>query len=160
MYTKLIKDRRARSVAATTVAVLLAAVGIGGCASAAASSGGGYTTTTTAAPATSTADPAGTCRAWPGVGDLNAVAFPLRELADDKEIYGPFSDMDNSAEDAVSIAELGLSQIAGQLPDPYFQEIQDEVLSVGSDASAAQLETAADDAQALAATIGRLCYTP
>jgi hypothetical protein len=94
------------------------------------------------------------------VGDLNAVAFPLRELADDKEIYGPFSDMDNSAEDAVSIAELGLSQIAGQLPDPYFQEIQDEVLSVGSDASAAQLETAADDAQALAATIGQLCYTP
>lgn len=156
MYRTLIQARAARPLAVTAVSALLAITVISGCGST-----GSPTASQPAAPPSS--DPTSStssCTAWPGVGALAAVAFPMRELADDEEINGPDSSLNNSAEMAVSIAESGLARIVTQLPNPYYSEIQNEVLSVGPSSSAAQLDTAASDAESLAATIAQLCYTP
>ncbi len=161
MYRTLIQARAARPLAVTAVSALLAITVISGCGST-----GSPPASQTSAPPPATppsSDPTSStssCTAWPGVGALAAVAFPMRELADDEEINGPDSSLNNSAEMAVSIAESGLARIVTQLPNPYYSEIQNEVLSVGPSSSAAQLDTAASDAESLAATIAQLCYTP
>jgi hypothetical protein len=165
MYRTLIHARAARPLAVTAVSALLAITVISGCGSAGSPPASQPSAPPPAAPSSSppSSDPTSTtssCTAWPGVGALAAVAFPMRELADDEEINGPDSSLNNSAEMAVSIAESGLARIVTQLPNPYYSEIQNEVLSVGPSSSAAQLDTAASDAESLAATIAQLCYTP
>jgi outer membrane murein-binding lipoprotein Lpp len=168
MYRTIIQARAARPLAVTAVAALLAITVISGCGSTGSPPASQTAAPPPAAPSSSapaappSSDPTSTtssCTAWPGVGALAAVAFPMRELADDEEINGPDSGLNNSAEMAVSIAESGLARIVTQLPNPYYSEIQNEVLSVGPSSSAAQLDTAASDAESLAATIAQLCYT-
>jgi hypothetical protein len=156
MYRTLIQARAARPLAVTAVSALLAITVISGCGS----TGSPPASQPAAPPSSDPTSSTSSCTAWPGVGALAAVAFPMRELADDEEINGPDSSLNNSAEMAVSIAESGLARIVTQLPNPYYSEIQNEVLSVGPSSSAAQLDTAASDAESLAATIAQLCYTP
>jgi hypothetical protein len=167
MLRSLVQHRARRSLAVTTGAALLAVIVISACGQGSsgtnAPSNNGPAGTTAPGPAATTgatAPAASNCTPWPGVGDLSAAAFDMRELANDENINGPFSSMNNSAEQAVGIADSGLAQIASQLPNPYYQEIQDDVLSAGSTSSAAQLDAAADNADSLATTISQLCYTP
>jgi hypothetical protein len=165
MFRSLIQHRALRSPAAATSAALLAVIVISACGNTStntppgngpAGNTGPGSTATTVAPASAAAN----CTPWPGTGDLSAVAFAMRELADDENIYGPDSSMNNSAQQSVGIAESGLAQIADQLPNPYYQEIQDDVLSVSSSSPASDLDAAADNADSLATTLSQLCYTP
>lgn len=164
MYSKLIPGRAARPLAAAAVAALLAGIVISGCgtSSGGVTTGPGTGTTTTAAKAgtLTKASGSGGCNEWPGVGDLNATALPLRQLANDDEIYGPGSDQANSDGMAVTTAEMGLNQIVTQLPYPWAQAIMNDVLSVGPASSPEELNTAANNAVSLATTISQMCYTP
>jgi len=94
----------------------------------------------------------GTCYEWPGVGDLNAAAFPLREAAS--------SDQAPSDGMAVNVALTGLSGELNQLPDDWAQAIQNQVITPGYSGDPAQINTAASNAESLATAISQLCYTP
>jgi hypothetical protein len=168
MYTKLVPGRVARPLAATIAAALLAGLMVIGCWGSNASAA---TTTANPAPASLTAAtitagsltfPTGTstCYEWSGVDNLLTSALPLQQLASDQEIYGPGSDPVGSDEMALSISQMGLSQIITQLPESWAQAIQDQVLDVGGASTPDQLDTAAGNASSLANTISGLCYTP
>jgi hypothetical protein len=154
-----------RSLAATAVAALIGCTAITGChhaSAAAASAVSAVTTTASTPPVTtpasppSTASAASTCEVWPGVGDLNAAAFPLRQAATDIGING-YEDSSDSL--SVNVAVTGLANLLSQLPDSYAQQIQNDVITPADSGNASELDTAAANAQSIAATIGQLCYT-
>lgn len=113
---------------------------------------------TDAAPATT---PAGTCYQWNGLGDLSGIAFPLRQMASDEEIYGP-GDAVMSDSMAVAAAAEALNKVWPELPSPYAMEVQNEVMVVASSpdaATPAQLDAAATNATDLASQIAGLCFS-
>jgi outer membrane murein-binding lipoprotein Lpp len=106
--------------------------------------------------------PTSTCYQWNGLADLNGIAFPLRQMASDEEIYGPGSDAVNSDSMAVATAAMGLNGKWPELPSPYAMEVQNEVMVVASSpgaASPAQLDAAATAATDLAGQISQLCFS-
>jgi hypothetical protein len=171
MRGKTILGRAARPAASMTVAALLAGIVISGCgnngtSTATTSSTGNGTASTARASSSATTgvltstSGSGTCYEWPGVGDLNAAAFPLREAAGDIETFGPGSDQANSDGMAVNVALTGLAGELNQLPYDWAQEIQNQVITPGYSEDPGQLSTAASNAESLATTISQLCYTP
>ena len=124
MYTKLIGGRRARPLAATAAAALLAGltiIGCGGSSASAATTGGTLTFPNGAGP----------CYEWPGVQNLSTSGLSLQRMADDLEIYGPGSSQAASDQEALAIAQMGLNHIVMQLPDSWVQAVQGNwVLSV------------------------------
>lgn len=153
MYTKLIGGRRARPLAATAAAALLAGltiIGCGGSSASAATTGGTLTFPNGAGP----------CYEWPGVQNLSTSGLSLQRMADDLEIYGPGSSQAASDQEALAIAQMGLNHIVMQLPDSWAQAVQDRVLSVNGSSIPDPLYTAADQARSLATAISNLCYTP
>jgi hypothetical protein len=156
-----------RSLAATTAAALISCIVVTGCqhssAAATSASSAGITTASTP-PATTAASTAAaaptatsTCEVWPGVGDLDASAFPLREAAGDIGING-YEDSSDSL--SVNVAVTGLAKLLSQLPDSYADEIQNDVITPAESGNAPELDTAAANAQSIATTISQLCYTP
>jgi hypothetical protein len=93
---------------------------------------------------------------WPGAGDLDASAFPLREAASDIDING-YEDSSDSL--SVNVAVTGLANLLSQLPASYAQQIQNDVITPADSGNASELDTAAANAQSIAATISQLCYT-
>jgi len=155
-----------RSLAATAVAALTACAAVTGCSpSGAAGTSTVSVTNTTAStppvttPATpaATAAAASTCEVWPGVGDLNAAAFPFRQAASDIDING-YEDSSDSL--SVNVAVTGLAKLLSQLPGSYAQQIQNDVITPADSGNASELDTAAANAQSIATTISQLCYTP
>jgi hypothetical protein len=162
MYPKL----STRSLAATAVAALISCTAISGCshgAAAGTSTVSVANTTASTPPVTTSATPASTatatstCEVWPGVGDLDASAFPLREAASDIDING-YEDSSDSL--SVNVAVTGLAKLLSQLPDSYADEIQNDVITPAESGNAPELDTAAANAQSIATTISQLCYTP
>jgi hypothetical protein len=155
----------ARSLASTIVAALIGCTAIAGCGhtSAAATSPAGLPPATTpASPADTAASAtapaaASSCETWPGVGVLNASAFPLRQAATDIGING-YEDSSDSL--SVNVAVTGLVKLLSQLPDSYAQQIQNDVITPAGSGDASELDTAAANAQSIATTISQLCYTP
>lgn len=171
MHRKTIPGRAARPAVTMTVAALVAGIVISGCghiSTASAATPGTGTRTSGAARASSPGTAgvlaetsgSGTCYEWPGVGDLNAVAFPLRQAASDTETFGYGSDQANSDGMAVNVALTGLSGVLNQLPYAWAQAIQNQVITPGYSADPVQVNTAASNAESLATTISQLCYTP
>jgi hypothetical protein len=135
---------RIRRRLAAATAIVLAGIAVAGC---------GSPTGSPAAPAAGS-----TCYQWSGVGDLYGVTLPLREMASDEE---DGSGQGNDALAVVAAAEP-LDGIWEELPNPYAEEVQNEVLAVASSPSAAtpeQLVDAAADAEDLASQIGQLCLS-
>jgi len=154
-----------RSLAATAVAALIACAAATGCGHGGAAGTSAVSvanTTASAPPVTTPAPPAttaaatSTCEVWPGVGDLDAAAFPFREAASDIDING-YEDSSDSL--SVNVAVTGLANLLSQLPDSYAQQIQNDVITPADSGNASELDTAAANAESIATTISQLCYT-
>ena len=162
MYPKL----STRSVATMAVAALIGCTAITGCShggAASTSAVSAATTTASTPPVTTPSSPASTaaatstCETWPGVGDLDASAFPLRQAASDISING-YEDSSDSL--AVNVAVTGLANLLSQLPHSYAQQIQNDVITPADSGNASELDTAAANAESIATTISQLCYHP
>jgi hypothetical protein len=81
----------------------------------------------------------------------------LREAASDISTNG-YEDSSDSL--SVNVAVTGLAKLLSQLPDSYADQIQNDVITPAESGNAPELDTAAANAQSIAATISQLCYTP
>jgi hypothetical protein len=88
---------------------------------------------------------------------LYGITLPLREMAGDEE-----NGTDNNDSLAVAAAVQPLIGEWTELPAPYAEDVQNEVVGVAVSSSAAtpgQLLAAADNAEDLANQISQLCFS-
>jgi hypothetical protein len=111
----------------------------------------------TAGPADTTAPVASSCTPWPGLPYLSDASVDMYELAGDEGIYGMGSEQVNSDQLGVTADQAGLMSWR-ELPAPYAEDVQNEVIAVDpDDASTGQLNAAAADAETLYSAISTLC---
>jgi hypothetical protein len=146
----------------TVAAGLLAVVAMAGCGGSTSSAAGNVTT---AAPASapdpgpasgpgSAPAPAAACTPWAGLQYLAGAYLTMQQLASAEETGTDVG----SAELAYNVDWEGLVTYWTELPAPYAEEVQNEVIAVTpADSSPAQLETGAADADALYTSIAGLC---
>jgi hypothetical protein len=105
---------------------------------------------------------AGTCYPWSGLEALSGVGLPLRMMASDEEIYGAGSTQVNSDGLGVEAAIDPVVNSFTELPSPYAEDVQNEVISVAVSPYSAtpdQLNAAAANADNLSSTISQLCLS-
>jgi hypothetical protein len=138
-------------------AALLCAIMIIGCGS----SGGAAST-----PGTRSRDPGqsaspSTCSPWAGLDDLFNVTTWLRQLIGDEVIFGAGTTQAKRDGLAVLVYAESLGRLWEKLPPQYGRDLRDSVLPVAAspyEKTPEQLNTAANDAQSLAAQISQLCF--
>jgi hypothetical protein len=110
-----------------------------------------------AAPASTTTPVTSSCTPWAGLPYLSAVSVDMNELAGDESLYGMGSTQVNSDQLGVTADQAGLMSWQ-ELPAPYAEDVQNDVVSVDPDyASQDQLTTAAANATSLYSSISALC---
>jgi hypothetical protein len=139
-------------------AALLCAIMIVGCGS----SGGGAAS----AAGTRSRDPRqsaspSTCSPWTGLDDLFNVTTWLRQMIGDEVIFG--ADTAQAKRDGLAVVGYAesLDGLWEKLPPQYAGDLRDSVLPVAAspyEKTPEQLNTAANDAQSLAAQISQLCF--
>jgi hypothetical protein len=101
------------------------------------------------------------CSSWAGLDDLFNVTTWLRQLIGDEVIFGASTQQARRDGLAVIVYAESLDGLWETLPPQYARSLRDSVLSVATSPykeTPEQLNTAANDAQSLAARISRLCF--
>jgi hypothetical protein len=141
---------------AAVPAALVCAIMITGCGSGGAA--GSTAVSSSRDPAKSVSPSA--CSPWAGLDDLFNVTTWLRQMIGDEVIFGAGTAQAKRDGLAVVVYAESLDGLWANLPPQYARDLRDSVLSVAASPykkTPEQLNTAANDAQSLAARISQLC---
>jgi hypothetical protein len=101
------------------------------------------------------------CSPWAGLDALSNITTWLRQMVGDEVIFGATTQQARQDGLAVVVYAESLDGPAAELPSQYARDLRDSVLSVAASPykkTPEQLNTAANDAQRLAAQISQLCF--
>ena len=101
------------------------------------------------------------CSPWAGLDALSNITTWLRQMIGDEVIFGATTAQAKQDALAVVVYAESLDGPTAELPPQYARDLRDSVLSVAASPykkTPEQLNTAANDAQRLAAQISRLCF--
>ena len=101
------------------------------------------------------------CSPWTGLDALSDITTWLRQMIGDEVIFGATTEQAKQDGLAVVVYAESLDGPSAELPPRYARDLRDSVLSVADSPykkTPEQLNTAANDAQRLAAQISALCF--
>jgi hypothetical protein len=101
------------------------------------------------------------CSPWAGLDALSNITTWLRQMIGDEVIFGATTEQAKQDGLAVVVYAESLDGPSAELPQQYARDLRDSVLSVAASPykkTPEQLNTAANDAQRLAAQISKLCF--
>jgi hypothetical protein len=105
--------------------------------------------------------PPSACSPWAGLDALSGITTWLRQMIGDEVIFGATTTQAKQDGLTVVVYADSLDGLWQQLPTQYARDLRDSVLSVAASPykwTPEQLNTAANNAQRLAAQIGQLCF--